>query len=48
MLGQGISIDGIMNEYKGLKKVEILAYLQCAKVILEKLLAYVYLFINRS
>ena len=35
-LGQGISIDEIMIEYKGLKKVEILACLQYAERILEK------------
>ena len=35
-LGQGISIDEIMIEYKGLKKVEILACLQYAEGILEK------------
>ncbi len=36
MLGQGISIEEIMIEYKGLKKVEILACLQYAEGILEK------------
>ena len=35
-LGQGVSIDEIMIEYKGLKKVEILACLQYAEGILEK------------
>jgi uncharacterized protein (DUF433 family) len=36
MLGQGISIDEILIEYKGLKKEEILACLQYAENILEK------------
>ncbi len=36
MLAQGISIDEILQEYKGLKKEEILACLQYAENILEK------------
>ena len=36
MLAQGISIDEILQEYKGLKKEEILACLQYAESILEK------------
>lgn len=36
MLAQGISIDEILIEYKGLKKEEILACLQYAENILEK------------
>jgi uncharacterized protein (DUF433 family) len=36
MLSQGISIEEIMVEYKGIKKVEILACLQYAEGILEK------------
>ena len=36
MLGQGISIDEILQEYNGLTKQEILACLQYAENILEK------------
>ncbi len=36
MLAQGISIDEILQEYKGLTKQEILACLQYAENILEK------------
>ena len=36
MLAQGISIDEILQEYKGLTKREILACLQYAENILEK------------
>ncbi len=36
MLAQGISIDEILQEYKGLQKEEILACLQYAEKILEK------------
>ncbi|MFN7675005.1 DUF433 domain-containing protein [Flavobacterium sp.] len=36
MLAQGISIDEILFEYKGLKKEEILACLRYAENILEK------------
>jgi uncharacterized protein (DUF433 family) len=36
MLAQGITIDEILQEYKGLKKEEILACLQYAESILEK------------
>jgi len=36
LLGQGLSINDILLEYKGLKKEEILACLQYAESILEK------------
>ncbi len=36
MLAQGISIEEILQEYKGLTKQEILACLQYAENILEK------------
>jgi uncharacterized protein (DUF433 family) len=36
MLGQGLSIEDILNEYKGLKKEEILACLNYAENILQK------------
>ena len=36
MLGQGLSIDAILLEYKGLKREEILACLKYAETILEK------------
>jgi uncharacterized protein (DUF433 family) len=36
MLGQGLSINDILIEYKGLKKEEILACLNYAETILEK------------
>ena len=36
MLAQGISIDEILQEYKGVTKQEILACLQYAENILEK------------
>ncbi|QBN19590.1 DUF433 domain-containing protein [Flavobacterium nackdongense] len=36
MLAQGISIDEILEEYKGLTKPEVLACLQYAEKILEK------------
>lgn len=36
MLGQGLSIDDILAEYKGLKKEEILACLHYAEKILDK------------
>lgn len=36
MLAQGISIDEILQEYRGLTKQEILACLQYAENILEK------------
>lgn len=36
MLAQGISIEEILQEYKGLNKQEILACLQYAENILEK------------
>ncbi len=36
LLGQGVSIDEILLEYKGLKKEEILACLQYAENLLEK------------
>jgi uncharacterized protein (DUF433 family) len=36
MLGQGLSINDILDEYKGLKKEEILACLHYAENILEK------------
>jgi len=35
LLAQGISIDEILQEYKGLTKIEILACLQYAENILE-------------
>jgi len=37
LLAQGISIDEILQEYKGLTKLEILACLQYAENILEKI-----------
>jgi uncharacterized protein (DUF433 family) len=36
MLGQGLSIEDILNEYKGLTKEEILACLNYAENILQK------------
>jgi uncharacterized protein (DUF433 family) len=36
MLAQGLSIEEILIEYKGLRKEEILACLQYAENILEK------------
>ncbi|HAH55467.1 MAG TPA: antitoxin [Flavobacterium sp.] len=37
LLAQGISIDEILQDYKGLTKLEILACLQYAENILEKI-----------
>jgi uncharacterized protein (DUF433 family) len=36
LLSQGISIDDILEEYKGLQKIEILACLKYAEKALEK------------